>query len=228
MPTSPHTPRARACVALSVVLAALLAGCGGSSDNGVASKSASEILAASRAAATGASSVRVASKSSQGPLVITVDLELASNGGRANVSLLGLTFEAIRIENTLYVKGSPAFDKRLSATLGVHLPTGVWVKAPANGGQLAQLAQFTGPSELKLLLSTVGPVKGATTSINGQSVIELKETGKLYTGVLYVATTGKPFPVKILKHGKESGETTFSNWNQPVTLTAPANAVAIK
>ena len=214
-------------VGVLVVLALVLGGCG-SSGNGVASKSASEILAASKTAATSASSVRVASRSAQGPLAITVDLELASNGGRANVSLLGLGFEAIRVDNALYVKGSPAFNKRLAASTGVHVPNGTWVKAPANSSQLSQLASFTDPSELKLLLSASNPVKGASTTINGQSAIEIKESGKLYAGVIYIATSGQPYPIKILKHGRETATTTFTDWNQPITITAPPNPTTIK
>ncbi|MFI4978707.1 MAG: hypothetical protein ACHQC8_08540, partial [Solirubrobacterales bacterium] len=202
----------------------------GSSGNGVASKSASEILAASKAAAASATSVHVAGKSSQGPLSLTLNLDLASNGGRGQVSGLGLAYEVIRIGNTLYAKGNPAFYTRLSAITGVHLPQGAWLKAPASGGKLTQLASFTNLSgELGRLLSSTGPItKGATTTVNGQKAIELKETAKLFSGSLFIATTGKPYPIELLKRGRESGQTTFSHWNQAVSLTAPANAIAIR
>ncbi len=215
-------------VLVLVVVLVVLAGCGGSSGNGVASKSASEILEASRTAAKSASSVRVMSRSAQGPLVVSVDLELASNGGRARVSLLGVSFEAIRIAETLYVKGSPSFDARLAASTGVHVPPGTWVKGPAGSAHLSQLRSFTDASELELLLSAVNPVKGASTTINGQPAIELKESGKLYSGALYIATTGQPYPIKSVKHGRETSQTTFTDWNQPITITAPTNTTTIK
>jgi hypothetical protein len=227
-----HSARGRAgapLALLAVALAAALTGCGGSSGNGVASKSPSDILAAAKAAAVSATSVHVSAKNSQGPLSLTLNLDLASNGGRGQISLLGATYEVIRIGNTLYAKGNPAFYKRLSAITGLHLPQGVWLKAPANGGRLAQLASFTDlSSELNLLLRSTGPIiKGATTTVNGQKAIELKETAKLFSGSLYIATTGKPYPIELLKHGRESGQTTFSGWNQPVSLTAPPNATAL-
>jgi hypothetical protein len=231
MLTPVHHARARAsaplALALTLALAAVLGGCGGSSDNGVASKTASEILAASKSAAENASSVHVVSKSSQGPLTLTTNLQLSSNGGRGQISGLGLNFEVIRIGNTLYVKGSPAFQKRLAGT--TDLPPGSWLKAPANSGQLAQLAAFTNlPGELGRLLSSANPVtKGATTTINRQKTIELKQTGKIYTGQIYIATTGQPYPIQILKHGHETGQTTLTNWNQPITLTPPANTITI-
>jgi hypothetical protein len=40
-----------------------------------------------------------------------------------------------------------------------------------------------------------------------------------------VATSGKPYPLQIAKGGSESGTITFSDWNKPVTITAPSNAV---
>ncbi len=222
-----HT--ARACTLVTLSLAVFVAGCGGSSSNGVASKSATEILAASKAAATSATSVHVVSKASQGPLVLTSDLELASNGGRAQISLLGLSFEVLRIGDTLYAKGNPAFYKRLGGA-AAKVPAGTWLKAPASGVQLAQLAAFADlRGELgRLVTSSVPVVKGVSTTVNGQPVIELKQTAKLYSGALFIATTGKPYPVQLVKHGRETGQTTFSGWNEPVTLSAPANAVAIK
>ena len=152
---------------LAVALALVaLAGCG-SSENGVASKSGKEILAASKAAAESASSVHVVGKTSQGRLSLTINLSLASNGGRGQVSFLGLNFEVIRIASTVYVKGTQAFYKRLGAALGatLHVPKGTWLKAPAGSGPLAQLAAFADlRGELDRMLSTPGSVtKGAST-----------------------------------------------------------------
>jgi hypothetical protein len=229
-----HSARARAgaplALLITAVLAAALTGCGGSSGNGIASKSASDILAAAKAAAVSATSVHVAAKNSQGPLSLTLNLDLAGNGGRAQVSLapLGLPFELIRIGSTLYLKGSPAFYKRLGAG-AAKVPPGTWLKVPISNGQLAQLAVYTDLSgELNLLLSSTAPItKGATTTVNGQKAVELKQTAKLFAGSLYVATTGKPYPIQLVKRGRESGLITFSHWNAPVSLTAPPNAIAL-
>lgn len=231
--------RERACAPLALLLAAALAidGCGSSSNtgpsaNGVASKSPSEILAASSAAAQGASSVRVVDSSGAGPASLSLNLQLAGDGGRTRVSLLGLAFEEIRVANTLYVKGDPAFYRRLGRVerLGapVRVPRGTWLKAPANSGKLAQLAAFTKRSELPLLLRSTGSLaKGAASIINGQRAIELKETAKLFTATLYIATTGKPYPIQLVKRGRESGQVTFSGWNQPVSLAAPAKTIEL-
>jgi hypothetical protein len=225
------TPATRAGVLVTLVLTTLLAGCGGSSGNGVAAKSAAEILAASRAAASGATSVHIVSKVSQGPVVLTFNLKLASSGGRAQVSLAGLDYEVIRVGDTLYAKGNAVFDARLARLdrAAAKVPVGAWLKAPANSGQLAQLAAVTDLSgELSRWLGSAAVLtKGLSTAVNGQPVIELKETARLFSGSLYVATTGKPYPIKLVKRGRETGQTTFTDWNQPVSLAPPANAIAI-
>ena len=116
--------------------------------------------------------MRVVSKDSQdkGRLSLTLKLELARDGGRAKLSFLGLTYEVIRIGNTLYVKGNPALYKRLFRRSGLHVPQGTWLKTSADSGKLAQLATFThASSELARLLASTGPLtKGATRTIDGQ------------------------------------------------------------
>jgi hypothetical protein len=211
--------------------ALLLVGCG-SSDNGVSSKSAAEILAASRAAVQSASSVRITSKYRVGPIADTLEGSLAKNGSRARVDVLGSTVEAIRINDTLYIKGNRKFNYHLEQKLGVKVPAGVWLKGPA-AGVLSNVGTATDIHvEVLLLLSGNGPVtKGTATTIAGQPAITVKRTQqpqKLYEGTLYIATTGQPYPLKLTKTGKETGQTTFSNWNDPIDVSAPANAVDIR
>ncbi len=218
---------------LGTALAILVsfAGCG-SSDNGVAAKSAKEILQASKAAAISASSVRVVGTSKVRGSSFAINARLARGSARARVSLLGLDYEVIRIGNTVYLKGSQAFYARLSTTLGktLHVPKGTWLKAPASGGPLGELAALTDlPKELNLILSTSAYLtKGASTTIDGQKAIAIKEKAKLYEGTLYVASTGKPYPIELLKSGgRERGRTRFSGWGRGVSLRAPSPAVEV-
>ena len=216
-----------AALALAFAFAALLAGCGGSSSgNGVASKSPAEILAATKAAADGASSVHIAGRLSSGGSPIALDMYLASGqGGRGKLAENGLSFELIVVDNSIYIKGSPAFYSHFGGSAAAQLFRGKWLKAPASSGELASLASLTDLSKLidQALTNTSSLVKGATTSLNGQPVVELTDAAK--DGSIYVATTGKPFPVQLVKHGSESGKVTFSGWNQPITLTPPPNAI---
>jgi hypothetical protein len=194
----------------------------------VAAKTPTEILAATISAAQSATSVQVTSSTNAGGEKITLDATYSKQDSHARISLLGIDFETIRLGDTLYVKGTPAFDAQLERALGLKVPRNTWLKGPTTGA-LAQLAGFTEmKTELPVLLSSGGTItKGATTKIHGQPAIELEKHAKLYTGALYVATTGKPYPILLRKTTKETGETTFTDWNKPVTVDPPSTAIDI-
>jgi hypothetical protein len=214
----------------AVLIAALIpvAGCG-SSDNGVASKPASQILAATRAAAVSASSVHIVgtSKVRQGP-PLKLDASMSKQHAHAQFSAFALSIQTIRDGDTLYVKGNPAFNQRIESTQGVKVPSGKWLRGTsASLGQIGMLTEID--KELPVILGGSGPIsKGAKVTIDGQPAITLKLTRKLYTGTLYVATTGQPYPLKLIKTGRETGQTTFSGWDDTtIATTPPANAVDI-
>ncbi len=211
------------------LLAIILASCGGSNANDIASKSPEQILASARQAALRASSVHIVNNAAQGRLRFASDQELDQSGGRARVKLAGLSFEVTRTGNTLYLTGNPAFARRLEHTIGIHLTPGTWLKAAANNPQLAQLAYLTElDKQLTVQLTVPRPLaKGPASTLDGQPAITLNHKAKLYNGTLYIATTGNPYPIKQTKQGRETGQTTYTNWNQPITIAAPANTIPL-
>lgn len=213
---------------LLLVLLATLAGCGDSSSsgNGVASKSPIEIISAAKTAADSANSVHVAGSIVNAGTTIALDMELLrGTGGRGRLSQDGLSFELIEVGGSVYIKGSPAFYSHFAGGAAAQLLQGKWLKAPANTGSFATLGSLT--DLRKLLDSTLSShgtlAKGSTSTIEGQEAVGVKDLSR--GGTLYVATTGKPFPLQITKSGSGGGKVTFSHWNAPVTVTAPANAV---
>jgi hypothetical protein len=212
---------------LALLAIAALAGCGGSSSgNGVASKSANEILAATKAAASAATSVHVSGTLSSHGTPITLDMSLAAGkGGKGKLSENGLSFELIVVDETIYIKGSSAFYDHFGGSAAAQVFQGKWLKAPAGQGELASLASLANLGKIldQSLASTGTLAKGSTSTVNGQSAIELTDSTK--SGSLFVATTGEPYPVQIAKHGAETGKVSFSEWNEPVQLSPPANAI---
>jgi hypothetical protein len=211
-----------------IALVTALAGCGSSSSsgNGVSSKSPTEILAASKAAADSAGSVHVVGTLTSNGTPITLNLHLASgHGGRGQISQGNLSFELIVIGDTIYIKGSPAFYSHFGGSAAAQLFQGKWLKAPVSGGELGSLAALTNFGKLldQSLTSHGTLAKGVTTTLAGQPVIELRDTS--HNGSLFVATTGKPYPIQIVKHGSETGHIAFTDWNQPVSLSTPSNAI---
>jgi hypothetical protein len=214
-----------------LALAVALAGCGGSSSssgNGVADKSPNDILAATKAASDGAKSVHVSGSIVSDKSPITLDMNLlAGKGGRGQLSENGLAFELIQVGGTVYIKGSPAFYKRIGGSAAAQLLQGKWLKAPSSDADFASLSQLTDLRQLvdQTLTSHGSLKKSGTTTINGQKVVGITDTTK--GGTLYIATTGKPYPIAISKAGTGGGRITFDRWNNNVTLAAPKNAIDV-
>jgi hypothetical protein len=204
-----------------------LAGCGGSGSksSGIASKSPAEIVAAAKAAADEAASVHIAGTVSEGsPLSLDIQL-LSGTGGRGRITENGVSFELIALGQTVYIKGTPAFYRRIGGAAAAQLLQGKWLKAPATAGEFSSISSLTDLRKLiDTTLATHGSLaKGATTTIGGQQAIAVKDLTK--GGVLYVATAGKPYPLEIAKAGASGGRITFDRWNQAVTISPPLNAI---
>jgi hypothetical protein len=218
-----------ACAALLVLVAVPLGGCGSSgssSSNGIASKAPTEILSAATAAADSASSVHVSGSIVSAGSPFTLDLELVKGkGGRGQISEGGLSFNLILLDGTAYISGSPAFYSHFGGPAAAQLLEGKWLKAPASSGTFSSLGSLT---DLNQLLSTAlsdhgALAKGPTTTIDGQQALSVTDTS--HGGTLYVATTGKPYPIEISKSGATGGKISFGSWNAPVTLAAPKDAI---
>jgi hypothetical protein len=216
------------CAALALVSLPALAGCGGASGNGVASKSPTEILAAAQTAASGAKSVHLAGSVVTGRAPLSLDLALvAGKGARGEIAQRGLPFQLIALDGAVYVYGSEAFYRHFGGNAALQLFRGRWLKAPANSGEFASLAPLT---EMQALLGTLlrshGKLEPAGAAvIDGQKTVGVRDAS--HGGTLYVATSGKPYPVAVLESGAGGGRVVFDRWNQPVSIAAPPDAVDI-
>ena len=220
--------------AVSVLVALALAACGssggssgGGSSNGVTSKSPDQIVAAATSAVRSVNSVHVSGKVLSGGQNVALDLNLVNgHGGRGSMSQDGLGFKIVAVGPEVYINGSSAFWTKFGGAAAAQLLSGKWLKAPATG-QLSSLATLTDVQKLfSQLLSTHGKLaKGKTTTVQGQQVVAVNDTTN--GGTLYVATSGKPYPIEISKTGSQGGQLVFDQFNQPVSLTPPANAIDI-
>jgi hypothetical protein len=208
----------------------VLAGCGGSSSagNGIASKSPAQIIAAAKAAADAAATVRVAGTVINEGKPLSIDMELlAGKGGRGRITIGGVSISLIRVGGAVYINGSQAFYRRIAGPTAARLLQGKWLKAPEKSGNFASLASLT---DLAKLIDTTLASHGAlardgTKTLGGQKVVAINDVSQ--GGTLYVAVTGAPYPIEVVKDGGSGGRIVFDRWNKPVTLTAPANAINI-
>jgi len=219
--------------ALALVLAGIvLAGCGGhgksAGSNGEASKSADKVLADAKAAADSASSARVSGNIVSGGTAIKLDLSMGSGQAKGSMSTSGFAFDLIRIGNTAYIKGSDDFYKHFAGAGVAQLLHGKWLKASIVSGRFASFAPLT---NIGVLFDKVASNHGklandGAKTFDGQKVVEIRDTSD--NSKLYVAATGKAYPVAIVGGKKsQSGTITFSDWNKPLQVSAPKGALDI-
>ncbi len=216
-------------LALSLA-AALIAGCSSSSSssNGIASKTPAEILAAARAAGARAATVHVAGSILSAGAPISLDMELvADKGGAGRLTLGGLDLQLIDVDRAVYINASAAFYRRFVGALAAKLLPGKWLKGPAARGPLASFAALTDLS--KVIDSALGAhgalSRAPSRTIDGREAVGVVD--RTAGGTLYVATTGTPYPLAIVRDGAHGGTVSFDRWNKPVSLTVPANAVSV-
>lgn len=209
----------------TLLTAGLISACGGGggSDNGVADKPATAIVREANNAIARASSVHVAGSISSSSLPLTLDLNLVSGkGGQGKLSEGGLSFRVITVGQSVYIQGTPAFWSHFAGATVARTLDNKWLRAPASG-QFAPIAALTNMQLLfgKVLLSHGSLEKVGTSTVNGQKVVGVRDSKA--GGVLYVATTGRPYPVEVVKRGTGAGRIVFDRVNQPVDLSPPAH-----
>ena len=246
---------AAAAAALALITGGgVLAGCGSSSSdtvastaaadtatqapNGVEKLSAQEILDKSLAATKAASSVTVKGSITQEGQEVSLDLVLGTDAADGSFKAQGIEVDLRVTGGKSYFKLSgedfakiagqgdnPEIAEAVSALIGDK-----WLLVPADSGsdELAGLGQFgEKDSLLKDILSPDGQVsvKG-TGEVGGVPVVFLESTEG--EGTLAIQTVGEPYPVQIEGDGTDgSGKITFSDWNAPVSVTAPTDVVDI-
>jgi len=218
--------------ALSALALVLLAACGtGDSgpapDNGESAKPAGQILKDSVAAMRTAQSVHIVGEIATGKDVLGMDLHFDHTGNtEGSVTLSGTRADIVVTGGRTYLRGRQLFaaygDAQIAQTIGDR-----WVVLPGASGPgsdiVQELSEFTDFNRLADILATPtgGAVtKGAVSTVGGRSVVALRSAD----GTLYVATTGKPYPVEV---SPDAGAKPlhFLSWDAALSVRPPADAL---
>ncbi len=196
-----------------------------SSSSGIASQPPETIVKNSLAAANSLKSVHASGTIESGGQHIALDMTLVGGvGGKGKITLGGLTFQLVGIKNFAYMQAPPeVWQKAGAPASAAQLLQGKWLRTPASG-QFASIAKLTDIHQLfNQLLSERGQhlKNGGTSTVAGQKVVAVLGGN----GRLYVATSGKPYPIRLVKTGSDAGRLDFDHFNQSVTLTAPTNTI---
>jgi len=224
---------------IAIVVALLLpaaVGCGSASggsssspaaaaDNGESAKAPGQILSDVTDAVQGAQSVHMSGSVSSDSTDVGFDVTLSSDAAKGTLTLSGNDIQLVRVGDAAYFSGSPEFYKMVAGDAAASLLQGRWIKVPKGDSRFASFEQFTDKGKLfSSMLQAEGTIsKAGVRTYNGQKVIVLRDSNG--DGDLYVAASGKPYPVAIVSKGDKQGTVTFNGWDSPVDVSAPSDAI---
>lgn len=197
-------------------IAVALAGCGGDQSSTSNAQSPAAIVAASKRAAERYTSVLAAGVVPG--TEIRVDLRiLRGKGVVGHITDSPYSLEVVKIGENLYLKGHLNFYEQITShKLATQLQE-KWILTSANGPSLVRrMNAFT---ELRTLIDGFFDQRGklsleGTAGVEGMMTREVKNdaTGE----VLYIYTSGKPYPAQILRSGAIPVDgIAFDHWVAP-------------
>ena len=241
---------------VAVLLAAgfAAAGCGGGSSpgggpeaaaNGEASKPAQQVLVDAVRTAKAAPGVHMSGHQDHGfGREVSFDATFVKGkGGMATVVDGGLKVSVVVIGDPVggtdpaggkvYLRGSSAWWAYYGSYSGIKNPSslgGKWVEISVTDFRaMAALEGWAEYAYLSFMLDQLTTHMGALTkkslTYKGQSVVALYGPSK--TRWVFVAATGKPYPVFVGRKDGSPASISFDSWGKSVPLSAPSGAIEV-
>jgi len=211
----------RAVAAGLAASALLLAACG--SGNGEDGKQAQQIVNDAKAALRSATSFHVAGSVKSDNSTTTVDIRVDGSKSAGHVDQDGTAFDFVETGSSLYLRGKD-FLASLSQDVADAVG-GKWLKTSTDDSTFSDttssIDSLTKPSDLADSLgSKGGPYsKTGTGSVDGESVVFVKGP----EGTMAVATSGKPYPVRL--DGGSKGRMDVTEYGASFGISVPGDAV---
>ena len=227
--------------AAAVVLTVLALGsCGGArptqrspaaatppNDNGIARRPVKEIVAASREALLSARSVQVElDKDKQG--LIRMNLRLTRNKDAAGwVEQAGTRIHIVVTGGRFYIRSPELWRQQAPAEVASRIGDR-WVLAPSE--VIGEVTPFSKDLSIAGLADKIfDPASTPTFFRKTRSTAEGRPAVRLQTldGSYYIATTGKPYPLRVDGTGDHQ-DITFSRYDQVPAIRPPQGALDLK
>ncbi|MBX6750319.1 MAG: hypothetical protein IRY85_11735 [Micromonosporaceae bacterium] len=188
--------------------------------NGVEAMEPDAILDAAEKALTDAESVHVSGTIGEGAEAITLGLTYAGANAIGTIEVSGVAADVRKLGTDVYVKAADTslYAQFLSQEQQALLPliADKWVKV--NAGLAAMFIPGAPLSVEQFTVHTPPLEKGDVTEVGGTPAITVTDAdGQSYA----VAIVGKPY---ILESTYQGSTLTFSDYDKPVTIEAPAAA----
>jgi len=193
----------------------------------LAALSADEIARRATADFKVVSSVHVAGTVKDSTQNIALNLTLGTQGCTGTMGINGEgSFVLLKIGKTLWIKPDDTFWKHAAGSAGsamISLLSGKYIKPSDKGSSLASIGAICNPAQFAKSFggNMTGMAKGTTTTIAGQSALQIKDTADPASA--YVTVSAHPEFLR-LDGGSGKGRLDFSQYNAPMNLSPPAAA----
>ena len=194
-------------------------------DNGVAALSAEQILSKAKAALSAADAVHITGSGSDEGTTVKLDMRYGKDGATGTFTISGQRLDLLRVGDDVYVKGSTSFWTTFADAATAKLLGEKYVKTDLTDPRFKDIASFTDlTAAADGFLEPDGTItRGDTATIADQPAIALTSKDKS-DGTLYVATTGRPYPLSIEGDGNSL---TFADYGEDITVKAPPAAETV-
>jgi len=195
-------------------------------DNGIAAKSETDIVKAARDALTHARSVHINGAFTEGGKRIAMNLRIGQNACDGSIkSPMNGTSTRVYIRcvgGRTYMRSPQMIRAMGGATLARQVGDRWFYSTKERSGPFADM---TNPAAFAEILSADGTVsRGKTANVNGVPALQLLDDGS----ALYVATTGKPYPLRVEPDPPKRGERLdLLDYDVPLNVVAPPGAIDI-
>lgn len=199
-------------------------------DNGVAAKSTTEILSDAIAATESADTVRISGTVQQGSSILTLDLVSDhGTGGGGSLTTNGATLDMILAPPSIYLRGSEKSWQKISGSAAAgKLFADRWLRTSSTNPDFESFTSLLDITAIaEQLASPKGTIsKGKTTTYHGQPAVQVRSDNGAKRGILYVATTGKPYVLGLVGVGKKNpGELRFTQYDTAKLPPAPKESI---
>ncbi len=213
-----------AVVVIGAIVAIVLVATGGKKSgpplNGVEKQSATDALTTTRQALRDAKSAQISGTVSSSGQSIRFNVSLTGSDSKGTLTISNNDVQLIKIGQTVYIKGDQDFLKKYagSNTAVLDQLNGKWLKTNSTSDfDLFTLDGFAGLLKGGSGSQAVNPTVTQDT-LNGQKVVVVSEKDG---GTLTIANTGPAVPLLLKSKGSDGSTVTFTNYNKPVSITAP-------
>ena len=222
----------RSAVAAAIAGAAILASataCGTTASHPLAGLSAGQIAAKAITDLKAASSVHFTGTVTDSGAAYAVNVTAGTTNCAGTLGIPGQgSFALLKIGQRLWIKPDNQFWTSMGANpANLHLVEGKYVQASPGDPVFSSVTMLCSPAQFADSLGSQMNhlVKGATTTIAGQSALRLRDTST--PGSAYVTTSASPEFLRLDAQNGSQGQVDFSDYDAAVTLTPPPASTTI-